>query len=229
MYISRDAGDAASWESIAKGITRINVRDKVHFKLTDGRDVAAVCVADSPYEPNTLIFHFDEAIERRYMNRRNTNEGAWETSEMRRRINGETIQLLPEDLSSILVPRTIKQNINGNIIQTHDLLWLPSVKEVYGNDRNYETAYGAADEEDVPFAGFRSDRDRVRNFENGAHTWWLRSPVLGSTTHFWYVSYYGSVTNYHASSVLGVVPCFSISYAEEEIEDLGDFAMFLGS
>lgn len=229
MYISRDIGDSASWESIANGVTRINVRDKVHFKLTDGRAVTAVCVADSPYEPNTLIFHFDEAIERRSMNRRNTNGGAWEASGMRLAINSETIQFLPEELRSIIVPRTIKQNINGNIIQTCDLLWLPSVKEVFGNDRNFETEYGATDEGDVPFAGFQSARDRVRNFENGAGTWWLRSPYLGNTTSFWLVYTSGYVSSYHASYVYGVVPCFSISYAEEEIEDFGDFAMFLGS
>ena len=43
-----------------------------------------------------------------------------------------------------------------------------------------------------------------------AGSWWLRSPNISNATVFMYVYYGGGITNSNASSVYGVVPCFSI-------------------
>ena len=43
-----------------------------------------------------------------------------------------------------------------------------------------------------------------------ANYWWERSPYLSNTTYFMSVNYYGPPSNYaNASTVFGVVPCFS--------------------
>ena len=43
-----------------------------------------------------------------------------------------------------------------------------------------------------------------------AYGWWLRSPSVGYSAYFWYVSYYGGGYSNGASNASGVCPCFSI-------------------
>ena len=43
-----------------------------------------------------------------------------------------------------------------------------------------------------------------------AYYYWLRSPVVSTTTNFWFVSFNGSCNYYGANNSYGVSPCFSI-------------------
>ena len=62
--------------------------------------------------------------------------------------------------------------------------------------------------------GVTADVAADATYANGgwvkAHYYWLRSPNLGSASNFWYVYAYGGLYNTNASSVIGLVPGFSI-------------------
>ena len=68
-----------------------------------------------------------------------------------------------------------------------------------------------ADIGDVAFPYFTGWQSRVKSLGDETYYYWLRSPGIGGTPLFWYVSYDGHVsTNGNANTTLGVCPCFFI-------------------
>ena len=65
--------------------------------------------------------------------------------------------------------------------------------------------------DDILFDGLQTEAERCKNDKDGATDWyWTCSPYLSGTTYFMGVGSYGYLSNDGASSVYGVVPCFSI-------------------
>ena len=86
---------------------------------------------------------------------------------------------LGDELPEIIVLRVIRQNLNGEITETKDALWLPSFTEMFGeNDR-----WAPADTGDIQFQIFTTERSRVKECgDRGTWWYWLRSPY-GSNVH----------------------------------------------
>ena len=119
----------------------------------------------------------------RAMNDHATNKGGWKDSAMRKWLNEDVLPRLPKELQAMIVPRTIRQKINGEEVQTQDKLWLPSFTEMFGAKAAAEWAPG--DLGDEQFELFDSERSRVKEVP-GRGTWWywLRSPNGSYSTYF---------------------------------------------
>lgn len=118
------------------------------------------------------------------------------------------LELLPDELREIIVPRRIRQNIHGKKVGSEDLIWIPSYTEVVGPN-----GWGArADVDDVHFPLFDSERARVKQDRAGKETtcWWLRSPDTGNTTNFCIITTSGSSYYNSASTSYGVAFGFLI-------------------
>ena len=103
----------------------------------------------------------------------------------------------------MIVPRTIRQMIDGKEVQTQDKLWLPSFTEMFGADAAAEWAPG--DLGDEQFELFDSERSRVKEVP-GRGTWWywLRSPCASGSTYFCLVYSDGSAYFNYAGRAYGV-------------------------
>ena len=122
---------------------------------------------------------------------------------MRKWLNEDVLPRLPKELQAMVVPRTIRQKINGEEVQTQDKLWLPSFTEMFGAKAAAERA--PSDLGDEQFELFDSERSRVKEVP-GRGTWWywLRSPFASSSTYFCLVDSNGDAGASYASRAYGV-------------------------
>lgn len=79
---------------------------------------------------------------------------------MRKWLNEDVLPRLPKELQAMIVPRTIRQMIDGKEVQTQDKLWLPSFTEMFGAEAAAEWTPG--DLGDEQFELFASERSRVK-------------------------------------------------------------------
>lgn len=137
------------------------------------------------------------------MNDYATNAGGWKDSAMRKWLNEDVLPLLPKELQAMIVPRTIRQKIDGEEVQTQDKLWLPSFTEMFGTEKAAEWA--PRDLGDEQFELFDSERSRVKEVpERGTWWYWLRSPYASYSTRFCLVSSGGYADGSYASAAIGV-------------------------
>lgn len=137
------------------------------------------------------------------MNDRATNAGGWKDSAMRKWLNEDVLHRLPKELKAMIVPRTIRQKINGEEVQTQDKLWLPSFSEMFGADA--AAAWAPCDLGDEQFELFDSERSRVKEVpERGTWWYWLRSPYASNSTDFCLVHSDGGAISSAAVYAYGV-------------------------
>ena len=180
------------------------LRTKVAITLTNNDVIAFDLVHKHAYGA-TNIFVIADCYGEHYMNRMLTNKGGYNESDMRRHLREYILPLIPDDLKKLIIPRTIIQNINGEIAKPKngpDLIWLPSITEV---DAEHPSS---VDVDDVHFDFFDTEKSRVKELDpHGTWPWWLRSATASFTTNFGYVSNNGVVPySYSASNAGGV--CF---------------------
>mgnify|MGYP001862923414 CR=1 FL=1 len=100
---------------------------------------------------------------------------SWESSSMRIDLCSRFLELLPEDLRSVITPAKKYTQNNGEVTMTSDAIWLLSSYEVMGQ-------IGAANAGEAncqqQYAYYENGNSRIRNghIENQqAISWWLRS------------------------------------------------------
>lgn len=144
-------------------------------------------------------------------NRRDTNEGSWGATWIRREMNdpeGRVFQLMPDELIELAVP-VVKLTANtydgsNTILETEDKFWIKSEKETFG--RNIWSApreghwYEYYRQEDVPWGKKRNGSDEYTM---------LRSPNCNNSYTFCTVSTNGNATNTNARNSYGLAPAFS--------------------
>ena len=180
--------------------------DNIPVTLKNGEEVSLDVGKD---ESGKIYFVIHNCLkERKPMNRKWTNKGGWEESDMRRYLNEEAIELLPDELREIIKPTKIVQVWDGKRRETEDKLFLLSRTQAFGKHENYK----AIEPNDSQIDIFRSPRERVKESEEYRipARWWLRSPSPGSSDSFCGVVTDGTVNNYYASNSLGVAPAFCI-------------------
>lgn len=173
------------------------VGDVIDFTLSTGEKVSAMAMKQ---QKDGMIFAFVDCLSDKYsMNDKNTNEGGYAESEMRR--------FLGEDLYDRF-PATIKDKMvtfdNG------DYLRLMTEKEVFG-----ENFYGEDEGDEVEqFEPMKLRRNRIAlQGKNGSPDWyWLANKVKDSAAYFADVSYLGYVDCGSAPASFGVRPAFLLSY-----------------
>lgn len=217
-----------SWNEISReiqggyGNTILSVGDTISFQLKNGKAASVSVAAINPYSPNSVVFAFDDLLWEAgmndshgllweaEMNNFHTNRGGWANSKMARFLESDVLPLLPSELTSVIAPRKIVQILDGVQYERTSKLWLPSRTEIAGEEE--DKAYKECDLGDVQFPLFKTQKSRVKSFEDGdTGNWWLRSPSVNSSSNFWYVSNFGLVGgDGGASYILGVCPCFII-------------------
>lgn len=176
--------------------------------LKDGCEMPFVLVAVNHYQDDELIFVNKHIFDRWCMNKRDTNRGGWNASEMRRHANEDILALLPDELAAVISPRTIVEvQDDGTKVESVDMLWGLSPMEVDG-----DWFWANDNGEDKQFPYFIDRANRIMADGTGAVTyWWERSADISYSYHFYYVSTSGGPYNSGgASSRCGVCLGFTI-------------------
>ena len=180
--------------------------DNIPVTLKNGEEVSFDAGKD---ESGKVYFIMHDCLEEpRPMNRGWTNKGGWAESDMRKYLNEEVIELLPDELKEAIKPTKIVQVWDGKRRETEDKLFLLSRTQVCGKDIDYE----AIEPNDSPIDIFENPEAYIKATEacETSCYWWLRTPYSGSNTYFCHVSMEEIVDYDDADFPVGVVPAFCI-------------------
>ena len=156
-------------------------------------DFTATC--QEVYEDSAL-FLFDEYVTTKAMNKKNTNEGGYEASDLRKYLQSdEALDIFPEGLKPRLLP-----------FENGDLLRIPTREEIFGEE---DAEYF----ENIPgkqWELMKQRKNRLAYFKNEWKWGWLQNRRNNSATIFAIV-YDSGICGYYASSyAFGVRPAFLI-------------------
>ena len=156
-------------------------------------DFTATC--QEVYE-DSAIFLFDEYVTAKAMNKKITNEGGYEASDLRKYLQSdEALDIFPEGLK----PRLLT-------FENGDLLRIPTREEIFGEE---DAEYF----EDIPgkqWELMKQRKNRVVYFKNEWEWGWLQNRKNNSAAHFAYVNIDGHCNSNSASAAFGVRPAFLI-------------------
>lgn len=112
-----------------------------------------------------------------------TNSGGWESTRIRTTTVPALLELLPDDLKSIVKKvkiLTSKGSQSSNITETEDTIFIPSQIELYGNTSySFEgegTRYG--------YYEGKTNQDLIKNKDTSTPSYWTRSPYKSSSQGF---------------------------------------------
>lgn len=174
---------------IKSDVDTFKVGDIIKVKLTDGVKVQAMAMQQ---EEDGMIFCLVDCLPGEYpMN-------STRTSELRKKLNGEILNLFPAELKTMMAPFD-----NG------DLLRLPTEKEIFGENYygEYESPYVKQ------WKPMKKRRNRMAfdgSKEENLQWYWLMNKVRESAPTFSLVYNDGSASTADASSSYGVRPAFKI-------------------
>ena len=152
----------------------------------------------------TLCFH--DIYTRREINYTCTNYGGWACCELRKWLNEEFFNLLPDWLQKKIVPVVKKTYEDGKIVETVDKIFIPSEIEVFGKTKYSEEGEG----EQYEF--FKDWHNRIKELKAEEYLvwYWLRSPRSDARCGFCVVNSNGDWGCEYSSCHGGIVPCFAI-------------------
>ena len=181
--------------TVKMDVDTFKVSDIIKFKLTDGEKVQAMAVQQ---ENDGMLFCLVDCLADEYsMKDTNTNEGGYEGSDLRKKLNTEIIARFPADIKAMMVPFG-----NG------DYLRLPTEKEIFG--KNY---YGEYESPYVQqWKPMKQKRNRIAfQGKNGGWEWyWLQNKCRDSAALFACVNGSGFADCYGTSNSLGVRLVFKL-------------------
>lgn len=149
-------------------------RDVIRFNLRSGTEVAIMV---EKVEPGRVWMGFvDGVAERPMYESLLVRPVSWKESDARKWCNTDLVQDLPEDLVSIITPRTIRQTVEDKELVTTDLLWLHSATEFFG--RRTWASGDDPTEEQLPV--YKTERDRVKMWNGRTWPHYTRSPATVS-------------------------------------------------
>lgn len=136
------------------------------------------------------------------INGEDTNQGGWESSDIREWCNDGFAQSIPQSLQPIFKNFVNSTYADGKIVETTDLFALPAEVEVYGS-----TKYSAQGE-GTQFELYKNPLNRIKCIGSGGHqaSWWERSPRSSGSTFFCVVGSDGNANISYASNTSGLAP-----------------------
>lgn len=173
------------------------VGDVIEVKLTNGVKVKGMAMKQ---EEDGMIFCLVDCLPDEYrMNDYRTNEGGYEKSDLRKKLNGEILNLFPAEFTDMMTP-----------FDSGDLLRLPTEKEIFGRN-----CYGEYESSEVKqWEPMKRRRNRMA-FDRCKGEWlqeyWLMNKVRESATYFSIVDGDGLADYNNASYSFGVRPVFKIA------------------
>lgn len=233
-----------SWEDIAEACSLgmaadlWKVGDEKTVTLTNGKKyiIQIADLTEGRYKTASgdschATFIFKNCSESDYQwNTSNTNEGGWPSSYMRSTVMKNILALIPSELADFLLSVKITSSGGSNhpaadLASDGDKLFLPSAYEIYGDDPNSFSGFGAGYFKNrASYAGettggqfglfatytSRNDFRRVPLSSPTSYRWWLRSPIHASTSSVLYVGSGGNAYSNSAHNSYPVVPCFAM-------------------
>lgn len=201
-----------SWKELAEGVKAGEIAlqqgDTVELKLTTGEIVFMQAVKVSEDGKRVTFVSKDCLATEMPMNEERTNYGGWAESDLRKRLNTEVFNTLPEDLKEVIAITKRRQYVDGEIVECEDKLWIPSEYEIHGREIFAEHVEG-----EEQFELYKDRRNRMKKVgNNGEDTdwYWCDSPHASNATHFCYVGSHGRANYSNASTALAVPLCFEI-------------------
>lgn len=136
------------------------------------------------------------------INREDTNQGGWESSDIREWCNDGFAQSIPQSLQPIFKNFVNSTYADGKIVETTDLFALPAEVEVYGS-----TKYSAQGE-GTQFELYKNPLNRIKCIGSGGYQaiWWERSPRSSLSALFCVVGSVGGASFDYASGTFGLAP-----------------------
>ena len=214
LTLTKKITEETTWDTIQKDVDEgkageYQLGTVLTTTLKDGRQMPYVLVAANHYQQDELIFINMINYGDHCMNKRATNKGGWNKSEMRRHANEDILALLPDDMAAVIAPRTIIEVENdGTKVESTDKLWGLSTMEV-GGDWYWDNDNG----EDKQFPYLKDRANRIlRDVDGNAVTyWWERSPHRNNSNGFCIVYTSGFPHHYgNAGNAYGVCLGFAI-------------------
>lgn len=176
------------------------VGDIIEIKLTDG--VKAEAMAMKQEEDGMIFCLVDCLPNTSRMNSTRTNEGGYEESVLRKKLNGEILTLFPVELTDVMTP-----------FENGDFLRIPTEREIFGENRYGE--YESPNVKQWRLMKKRRNRMACDGTKDGHLQWyWLMNKLRESATGFSGVSCNGRADGNSASSSFGVRPVFKIKNVE---------------
>lgn len=176
-------------------VNTFRVGDVIRFKLSDGEKVEMLAVKE---ESDGMIFCFADCLAKEYsMNEQNTNEGGWDASDLRKKLNSEILDRFPRKIRKLLLP-----------FENGDMLRLPTEKEIFGSN-----PCGEDEPESVSqWKPMKQRKNRIASQGlNGGWEWyWLQNRVPNSAADFACVYSGGGADCYGAGYAGGVRPVVKI-------------------
>lgn len=207
--IIKQTKEEINWAEIAKaremGVLDklLAERDVIRFSLRSGAE-AAIMV--EKVEPGRVWMGFVDGVAERPMYNRLARPVSWKESDARKWCNTDLVQDLPEELVAIITPRTIRQTIKGEELETTDLLWLHSITEFFG--RKPWADGDDPTEEQLPV--YKTERDRVKMWNGQTWPHYSRSANSGASHTFCLVATDGTPHYRHADDSRALAPAFWI-------------------
>ena len=171
---------------IKSDVDTFRVGDIIKFKLTDGEKVQAMAVQQ---ENDGMLFCLVDCLADEYsMNDTNTNEGGYEGSDLRKKLNTEIIARFPAGIKAVMVP-----------FENGDYLRLPTEKEIFGENYygEYESPYVKQ------WKPMKKRRNRMAfdgSKDENLQWYWLMNKVRESAANFANVNGNGRATFSNASN-----------------------------
>lgn len=211
LTLIKKVSENTTWDAIQKDVDEgkageYQIGTVLIETLKDGTQMPYVLAATNHYQQDELLFINMKNYGDHVMNKRATNKGGWNKSEMRRHANEDILALLPDDMAAVIAPRTIVEVENdGTRVESTDKLWGLSTMEV-GGDWYWDNDNG--EDKQLPYLKDRANRVLRDTDGESVCYWWERSPYRYFSYNFCIVStsgnpYYDHGANYANGVCLG--------------------------
>jgi len=169
-------------------VKNIRVGDQIVIPLAELGEFTATAQKITDKGP---LFLFDECIAKQPMNKKWTNKGGYEKSDLRKWINTTLLDAFPEEL---------KNRMNN--------LTIPTYGQIFGHDDWYDRAIEPDSDEQFPLMVIR--KNRIADFNNDYEWYWLANATREEVSASSFARVYHDGGTYYdgASISLGVRPAF---------------------
>ncbi len=173
----------------------VTIQAANEFKVGDQIEVGKYTATCQKITRKGALFLLDQYLDTAYqMNRENTNEGGYETSDLRKELQKEEVLNIFSSIRSIMVP-----------FKNGDLLRIPYAEEFFGDVDGYEPRGKKQ------WSLMKDRKNCIAIREGEAYEWgWLQNKVKSSSACFAVVSHGGLALYSGASGSFGVRPVFRL-------------------
>lgn len=169
----------------------VSIQTTGEFKVGDQIQIGKYTATCQKVTRKGALFLLDQYLDEAYkMNRENTNEGGYEASDLRKKLQENSVLEIFNPVREMMVP-----------FKNGDLLRIPYAEEFFGDVDSYEPS----GKKQWPLMEDRKNRIAIR--EGEAYEWgWLQNKLKSSGTFFAGVSRRGLADYHYASYSGGVRP-----------------------